>query len=208
MRTNQRRSNVGVEKVPRAELSTSLLSLILSSIKITLSFFLSRLLSTSLFPQPELPPPAWSGKGSDDDGLRGTVTLVTGSNVGIGYEIAKEHLQRGSHVILACRNEGKAKQAKTKMIEEVLRQDEAKRGESDIGKGGDDDDMRDRVEIALLDCSSLQNIRQFVERWKSNTRGGIDNEAKRTIDYLYLNAGIADKPIDANRFTGEGLELV
>ena len=46
----------------------------------------------------------------------GKLVVVTGSNTGIGYHMALTLADKGAHVILACRNEEKAKSAKTKML--------------------------------------------------------------------------------------------
>jgi NAD(P)-dependent dehydrogenase (short-subunit alcohol dehydrogenase family) len=40
----------------------------------------------------------------EDDRLDGKVCLVTGSNSGLGFAIAKEMAKRGGHVIMACRS--------------------------------------------------------------------------------------------------------
>jgi NAD(P)-dependent dehydrogenase (short-subunit alcohol dehydrogenase family) len=58
----------------------------------------------------------------------------------------------------------------------------------------------DRLEILLLDCSNLANIREFGRQWKES--GG------KRIDYLFLNAGIIDRPRTSKRFTEEGFELI
>ncbi|UZJ55117.1 hypothetical protein CBS101457_004437 [Exobasidium rhododendri] len=51
----------------------------------------------------------------------------------------------------------------------------------------------------MLDCSSLSKVKKFAAAWK---------KSGREIDYLFLNAGIADKPQNVSRFTDEGFELV
>jgi hypothetical protein len=165
---------------PRARLDTTYWVLLRSSVEITLGFLLASLLSY-IISQPRLPTrtPTTSKKGAE---LEGKNVVVSGSNVGIGYEIAKEHFLRGAHVTLACRNESRAKDAKVRLIKET-------------GWSSDED----RLEIMLLDCSSLERVRKFAETWKSSNR---------KIDYLFLNAGIADKPQNASRFTQEGFELV
>lgn len=170
---------MAAQRPSRARLEATIWQLVVSSIQISLGFLFSNILSF-IFTQPNLPN---SQKVHLE--LQGKTTLVTGSNVGIGYEIAKEHFIRGSHVILACRNEIRAKDAKFKMIKETgLFQDE------------------NRLEIILLDCSSLKKVREFAQNWNKRS----SNE--KQIDYLFLNAGIADKPQKVDRFTDEGFELV
>ncbi|CAE6455644.1 unnamed protein product [Rhizoctonia solani] len=92
--------------------------------------------------------------------LRGKQAIVTGSNSGIGFEAAKSLAGMGAHVILACRNKEKAEKARR-----------------DIEQGI----QGAQVEVEILDCASLESVRQFVERWtmRSSTR----------IDILINNAG-------------------
>lgn len=44
------------------------------------------------------------GKCTNKVQLNGKVAIVTGANCGIGYEVAKELINRGAIVVLACRN--------------------------------------------------------------------------------------------------------
>lgn len=73
------------------------------------------------------------------------IVIVTGSNSGIGFEVALDCASRGAHVILACRNEQRAMQAKSKII-------------SSTGN--------EKVEFFHLDLSSFSSIRKFVEELK------------------------------------------
>ena len=50
--------------------------------------------------------------------MTGRVVVVTGASSGLGYEVARYLCEGGNDVILACRNEEKAKRA----IEKIKRQ--------------------------------------------------------------------------------------
>ena len=49
--------------------------------------------------------------------LKGKVSIVTGGNIGLGYQSALELAKAGSRVVIACRDEQKAKQAIIKIVE-------------------------------------------------------------------------------------------
>jgi len=55
-----------------------------------------------LFAKPEWLYQSWTE--NDVPSLAGNVTLITGANTGLGFAAAKLMLQKGAHVILACRN--------------------------------------------------------------------------------------------------------
>ncbi len=48
-------------------------------------------------------------------GLSGKIIIVTGANTGLGYETALALYEKGAHVILACRDLLKARQAIAKI---------------------------------------------------------------------------------------------
>ncbi|XP_060529996.1 retinol dehydrogenase 11-like isoform X2 [Cylas formicarius] len=73
--------------------------------------------------------------------LVGKVAIVTGANTGIGYETALDFAKRGAKVILACRNETKAKNATERIIRE-----------SD----------NPNVFYELVDFESLNSVRDFA----------------------------------------------
>lgn len=94
----------------------------------------------------------------------GRVAIVTGSNSGIGLEAARALAEKGSEVILACRNTKKADDAAA-MI----------RSRAPVAK----------VRVEALDLSSLASIRAFAER--------MSRELPR-LDLLINNAGVMAIP--------------
>jgi NAD(P)-dependent dehydrogenase (short-subunit alcohol dehydrogenase family) len=105
---------------------------------------------------------AW---GVDDIGdLTGRVALVTGANSGIGYETAFALAGHGAHVVLACRNPDKARQAYDTL-------------ENDLD--------RSSLEVLPLDLSDLVSVRAAAER--------VNRDHAR-LDLLINNAGVMGTP--------------
>lgn len=95
---------------------------------------------------------------------QGRVAIVTGANVGLGYETALGLLKKEVKVILACRNAERAEQAKKNLLEEVPKAD---------------------VAIILVDLSSLDSVRAFANTFlKQYDR----------LDLLINNAGVMMPP--------------
>ncbi|KAJ1306376.1 hypothetical protein OPQ81_007382 [Rhizoctonia solani] len=92
--------------------------------------------------------------------LYGKVAIVTGANSGVGFETAKSLAAMGAQVILACRNEAKAKIAKQKIVETTGNKD---------------------IEVEVLDLASFSSIKQFLERWETRQ--------VKSVDILINNAG-------------------
>lgn len=86
--------------------------------------------------------------------------LVTGANVGIGYETAKGLAKQGFQVILVCRNKEKGEAARASLIQETGRQD---------------------IQLLLCDLSSQASIRQLSAE--------VHAQYPR-LDVLVNNAGI------------------
>ncbi|PWN36810.1 NAD(P)-binding protein [Meira miltonrushii] len=119
--------------------------------------------------------------------LSDTITIVTGANSGVGYEIAKAHFRKGSTVILACRDLERGDNAvRTILQEEGL-------PESDV--------ENECLQVLVCDTSSLESVRAFARCFKAVFKG-------KKIDFLFLNAGICQKPYNIDRFTSEGLEYM
>jgi NAD(P)-dependent dehydrogenase (short-subunit alcohol dehydrogenase family) len=91
---------------------------------------------------------------------KGRIAVVTGANIGLGYETTIGLAKKGAKIIMACRNLQKA---------EIARQN--------IEKKVPDADM----EIMELDLNSLQSVRDFAKSY---------SEKYKHLDLLIENAGI------------------
>ena len=96
--------------------------------------------------------------------LSGKVTVVTGANSGIGFEVAKALAAKNALVILGCRNEKKGENAV-----QVIKADNA----------------RAQVDFLQLDLSSLASVRAFSDSVK---------EQYDHLDILINNAGVMMVP--------------
>jgi len=100
----------------------------------------------------------------EDVNLDGKVSIVTGSNTGIGFVTAKELARMGAFVILAGRRLDKLNEAAEKIKSEVK---DAK------------------LEAMELDLSSLKSVRNFAKRFK---------EKDLPLHILVNNAGVMALP--------------
>ena len=96
--------------------------------------------------------------------LTGKVAIVTGANSGTGFWASNALAGKGCHVVLACRNEGKAKVAK----EEILKRF-----------------PQANLTFIPLDNNSFQSVRDFAKMF---------HEQFKRLDLLLNNAGIMGKP--------------
>ena len=90
----------------------------------------------------------------------GKTAIVTGANTGIGKETALDFAKRGARVILACRDEEKAKDAARDIIAET---------------------GSDKVVVRIVDLASLESVRAFAK---------LINETEERLDILVNNAGL------------------
>lgn len=130
---------------------------------------------THFFP----PKPKFTEKDVPD--LTGKVCVVTGSNTGIGKEVARILFIKNAKVYMACRSEEKALQA----IEDI-RTDKAA--------------VHSRGELVFLqlDLSDLPNV-------KAGARSLLEKESK--IHLLFNNAGVMVGPAEPPLRTKQGYEL-
>ena len=105
---------------------------------------------------------AWTADDIPD--LRGKTIVVTGGNSGIGFAAARQLVRKGAHVVLACRDRGRAEAAAA-----------ALRRESPGAP----------VEIGEIDLASLVSVRRFAETFVT---------AHPRLDVLCNNAGVMALP--------------
>ncbi|GMF09194.1 unnamed protein product [Phytophthora lilii] len=117
--------------------------------------------------------------GSTMPSQEGKLVIVTGANSGIGFEAAKALALRGAHVVLACRDESRGRQA-----EESIRRALDHEVSGCVGA----------VEFMLLDLAEVQSIREFAQAFRAK----FDR-----VDLLINNAGVACPP---QRHNSKGLE--
>ena len=104
----------------------------------------------------------WSA--ADIGDLTGRIALVTGANSGIGYETARALAEHGAHVILACRDDEKARRARDKLESEL---------------------ERSSLEVLHLDLADLVSVRRAAEEV-------LAGHAR--LDMLVNNAGVMGTP--------------
>ncbi len=109
--------------------------------------------------------------------LEGRTAVVTGANAGIGLETARVLASRGARVVMACRDLGKAADARSRLVRESG-------GELDEGA----------FELRALDLASLDSVRSFAAALAAE---------ERPVHLLVNNAGIM---IPDRRETSDGFE--
>ena len=126
--------------------------------------------------------------------MQGKTVLITGANAGIGYETAKDLLQRGdfqnnsdsssttdfylgARVILVCRSAERGEKA-LRQLREITHCDET------------------MVRLMLCDLSSYQSVRDFAAQY---------NEEEQRLDVLICNAGLVSAP---EKVTKDGFDTV
>ena len=94
----------------------------------------------------------------------GRIAIITGANIGLGFEAAMALAGKGCAVVLACRNVEKAEAAKARIVS---------RHHSAV------------VECLPLDLSSLKSVRAFASAY---------GKRHRKLDLLINNAGVMMPP--------------
>ena len=83
---------------------------------------------------------SWTIKQAADQ--HGRTAIVTGANIGLGFETARALAGKGMHVVLACRNLAKADKARAAILAEY---------------------PQAQLETRALDLASLASVRAFAK---------------------------------------------
>lgn len=116
------------------------------------------------------------------------VVIVTGSNTGLGYEIAKWTAMMGATVIMACRSEVRARDAIERMNKDF--KEEKARGTQGLA---DYDTLA--LEFMKVDLASFKSTVEFCEEFK---------KTGRPLHVLFCNAGLGLQPFAR---TEDGYEI-
>jgi NAD(P)-dependent dehydrogenase (short-subunit alcohol dehydrogenase family) len=97
---------------------------------------------------------------------KGRIAIVTGANVGLGFETTRALADKDMTVVMACRNEQKANAARTDILKEFPNAD---------------------IHILTLDLSDLASVRKFAQSFL---------EQFNHLDLLINNAGVMVPPYE------------
>lgn len=101
---------------------------------------------------------------SDTSDQSATIVLITGSNCGIGFEMAMEFARKGAEVILACRSRGRADGARQRILERY---------------------PKGRVHVLDLDLANLKSVKRAASEVMATFP---------RLDVLINNAGVMIPP--------------
>ncbi len=104
----------------------------------------------------------WNINGAPDQ--KGRIAIVTGANIGLGYDTALALAGKGCTVVLACRNPDKAQAAREQILSRY---------------------PKAHVKCQALDLSSLKSVRSFASAF---------SKSHKKLDLLINNAGIMMPP--------------
>lgn len=101
--------------------------------------------------------------------LEGRLAVVTGANSGLGWQAARTLAGKGATVVMACRDQEQASQARLSILAEY---------------------PQARLELARLDLADLASIRAFAEDF---------HQRHSCLDLLFNNAGVMFLPLRHTR---------
>ncbi|MFT5645870.1 MAG: NAD(P)-dependent dehydrogenase (short-subunit alcohol dehydrogenase family) [Aureispira sp.] len=100
---------------------------------------------------------------------KGRIAIITGANIGLGFETALGLAKKEMTVVLACRNIDKATAAKQEILKEVPNAD---------------------LDIIQIDLSSLDSVRKFAKNYLKKYQ---------QLDLLINNAGVMMPPFSLTK---------
>lgn len=100
---------------------------------------------------------------------KGKVAIVTGANIGLGFETALVLAKKEATVILACRSLSKAQEAMNSILKKV---------------------PKAHLEILLIDLMSLESVRAFAKEF---------SKKYERLDFIIANAGIMMPPFQKTK---------
>ncbi|CAE7780564.1 DHRS12 [Symbiodinium sp. CCMP2592] len=118
--------------------------------------------------------------------LAGRVYIVTGSNSGIGKEIAQFLATKGATVYMLCRSQQRAENARADIVAKA---------------GGD---AQERIHILLADCSLETEVRRCWDDFCEHSIARSGDPTRVRLDGLVCNAGAL---ANTKTTTAEGIEL-
>lgn len=120
----------------------------------------------------------WVDLTKEEYEVSGKTFLITGGNVGLGYQAAKEIARRSNDVkvVLACRNTTKGNEAVTSLKKET---------------------GNDNISCMKLDLASIASVNEFIKEVQSKYE---------SIDVLICNAGVW-VPMEKKAKTQDGYEI-
>jgi len=107
----------------------------------------------------------------------GKVIVVTGANSGLGFYTCYHLVNKGATVIMGCRNQSKAEEARKEIL-------------SKVAPGAED-----RLIFIPLDLADLDSVRKFANTFKLRFK---------RLDSLILNAGIMASPYGLSK---QGIQM-
>mmetsp|Transcript_3068 Transcript_3068/g.4664 ORF Transcript_3068/g.4664 Transcript_3068/m.4664 type:complete len:424 (-) Transcript_3068:1236-2507(-) len=107
-------------------------------------------------------------------GMEGKVAIITGANSGIGLETAKGLVERGAHVIMACRNEKRANEAIESITDDLLKL-------AALERKSEGPTLKGKMTFLKLDLTSLDSVKKFAAEFR---------KMNIQLDILILNAGV------------------
>eukprot|EP00536_Pseudo-nitzschia_multiseries_P007987 jgi/Psemu1/287501/fgenesh1_pg.194_\ len=125
--------------------------------------------------------------GSSRNRLNGQTAIVTGANSGTGYEISLALARLGASVTMACRNPSRCDAAAERIRRDAMVRDRS--GSGSVSYAGASSVS---VSTMTVNVSSLASVRDFCDRYLSQTRDA--NGVPLPLDMLFLNAGIGYSP--------------